>query len=363
MFNVLKGISELAKLNSVRTGYETFRLHYTFTVVILLTFSVVVTSTQIVGSPIICDYNREERMKKLMNTYCWIHSTFLNPGAFNKSVGDEVPHPGIDSSPVAPHFRFYRYYQWVYFMFFLQAILFYIPRWLWKTWEGRKMETLTSAFDNILVSERDKKKKLECLVKYIVKTWKMHNWYAAKYLVCEFLALANVVGQLFILHRFFDGEFLRFGVDVVRYAVSFKYSAASNATGHNRMDPKIMLFPHVTKCIFRKYGKGSNIETHDALCVMTINIINEKFYIFLWFWFVILAVLSAMAFISNALLIFIPWLRSYALFIRARSVDQRKIYALIRRGTFGDFFLLDLLSLNVDRYLFKEIQYVTKWKQ
>ncbi|GBN95524.1 hypothetical protein AVEN_124848-1 [Araneus ventricosus] len=86
MFNVLKGISELAKLNSVRTGYETFRLHYTFTVVILLTFSVVVTSTQIVGSPITCDYNREERMKKLMNTYCWIHSTFLNPGAFNKSL-------------------------------------------------------------------------------------------------------------------------------------------------------------------------------------------------------------------------------------------------------------------------------------
>ncbi|KAF8791669.1 Innexin shaking-B like protein [Argiope bruennichi] len=270
-------------------------------------------------------------------------------------VGSEVPHPGIDSTPVSPNFHFYKYYQWVYFMFFLQAILFYIPRWLWKTWEGRKMETLTGAFDNILVSELEKKKKMECLIIYIVKTWKMHNWYAAKYMICELLSLINVVGQLFILHRFFDGKFLRFGIEVVRYAVSFRYSSASEATGEQRMDPKIMLFPHVTRCIFRKYGKGSNIENHDALCVMTLNILNEKFYIFLWFWLVFLSLLTAMAFISNLLLLFSPLLRSHVIFIRTRSVNRRTIHELLRRGTFGDFFLLDLLSLNMDRFLFKDV--------
>ena len=52
------------------------------------------------------------------------------------------------------------------------------------------------------------------------------------------------------------------------------------------------LFPKMTKCTFRKFGPSGTVEKIDALCVMPLNNANEKIYVFLWFWFVLLAVLS-----------------------------------------------------------------------
>jgi hypothetical protein len=37
------------------------------------------------------------------------------------------------------------------------------------------------------------------------------------------------------------------------------------------------------------------IQRHDALCILPLNILNEKIFIFLWFWFIILSVLSGLA--------------------------------------------------------------------
>ena len=46
--------------------------------------------------------------------------------------------------------------------------------------------------------------------------------------------------------------------------------------------------PKVAKCTFERFGPTGTIEVFDGLCVLPINIINEKIYIFLWFWFVLL---------------------------------------------------------------------------
>jgi hypothetical protein len=38
-----------------------------------------------------------------------------------------------------------------------------------------------------------------------------------------------------------------------------------------------------------------SVQNHDALCVLPLNILNEKIFIFLWFWFIILSLLSGLA--------------------------------------------------------------------
>lgn len=35
-----------------------------------------------------------------------------------------------------------KYYQWVCIVFCFQALLFYIPRYLWKNWEGGRLRLL-----------------------------------------------------------------------------------------------------------------------------------------------------------------------------------------------------------------------------
>ena len=49
----------------------------------------------------------------------------------------------------------------------------------------------------------------------------------------------------------------------------------------------------LTKCTFHKFGTSGELEKHDALCILPLNIFNEKIYIFLWFWMLALTSLTS----------------------------------------------------------------------
>ena len=49
----------------------------------------------------------------------------------------------------------------------------------------------------------------------------------------------------------------------------------------------------MTKCTFHKFGSSGDLEKHDALCILPLNIFNEKIYIFLWFWMLLLVGLTS----------------------------------------------------------------------
>ncbi|GBN31075.1 Innexin shaking-B [Araneus ventricosus] len=355
MWHIVQGITSLVEISDVKIDYETFRLHYTFTVGILLTFFIIVTTKQFVGSPIVCDH-MVSVSPKVISTYCWIHSTYVIPKAFYKEVGIEVPHPGVDGTQDPKEFRYINYYQWVYFMLFFQAVLFYFPKWLWRTWEGDKMKMITKELDNALLPEEELKEKFKSITNYLVKTWKTHDSYAAKYFFCEFLALINVAGQFFFLDLFFDGQFQDFGIKVVEFFSSDQSSAVSgNVTVYVKGDPMIMLFPRVTKCIFRRYGRSSLIEVNDVLCVMALNVINEKIYLFLWFWLIALSFLTFLAVFMDWLLVVSPNTRIYTLQTRFYLVDEKLLKILVQKGSYGDWLMVDLIGQNIDHVLFSEI--------
>lgn len=64
-----------------------------------------------------------------------------------------IPHPGI--GPVMPDYeiRHHAYYQWVPFVLFAQAISFYLPHLLWRSWEGGKINSLVIGLQMILLSK------------------------------------------------------------------------------------------------------------------------------------------------------------------------------------------------------------------
>ena len=59
----------------------------------------------------------------------------------------------------------------------------------------------------------------------------------------------------------------------------------------------------MTKCTFHKFGPSGTVEKFDGLCVLPLNIINEKIYVFLWFWFIILTVITGMQVIYRFVLV------------------------------------------------------------
>merc|ERR1711884_702205 len=71
-----------------------------------------------------------------------------------------------------------------------------------------------------------------------------------------------------------------------------------------RVDPMARVFPKVTKCTFHKFGPSGTVERFDGLCVLPLNIINEKIYIFLWFWFIIVASITGIFLIYRIAVLF-----------------------------------------------------------
>ena len=54
----------------------------------------------------------------------------------------------------------------------------------------------------------------------------------------------------------------------------------------------IVISLQVTKCTFHNFGASGTIQQFDGLCILPINMINDKIYIGIWFWLFILLLLS-----------------------------------------------------------------------
>ena len=120
MLDIFRGLKNLIKVSHVHIDSTIFRLHYTFTVMCLLAFSLIVTTRQYVGNPIDCVHTKDIP-EDVLNTYCWIHSTYTIPSAFWKRIGIDVAHPGIDKTVDPEERRYVKYYQWVCFCLFFQV--------------------------------------------------------------------------------------------------------------------------------------------------------------------------------------------------------------------------------------------------
>lgn len=79
---------------------------------VLMAFSLIVTTRQYVGNPIDCVHTKDIP-EDVLNTYCWIHSTYALKSLFRKKLGSEVPYPGVGNSEGKNNDKkIYRYYQW-----------------------------------------------------------------------------------------------------------------------------------------------------------------------------------------------------------------------------------------------------------
>ena len=150
------------------------------------------------------------------------------------------------------------------------------------------------------------------------------------------------------MDRFFEGAFFTFGLEVIAFA---------ERDQEDRLDPMVYIFPRMTKCTFHKFGASGEVEKHDALCILPLNIVNEKIYIFLWFWFLILGVLSALVVVYRLVIIISPRMRAYLLYIRFRLIKREVINTIVKKSKMGDWFLFYMLGQNVDSMIFQEVMH------
>lgn len=114
---------------------------------------------------------------------------------------------------------------------------------------------------------------------------KINKMFAKRLMFSEMLNVVNLAFQIYLTNRFLTGQFYSLGLNFIQ----------DDFTGS--MDVLDVVFPKVTKCDFFKYGQSGSLQRHDALCVMALNIINEKIFVVLWFWYILMVFVSIAGFI------------------------------------------------------------------
>lgn len=338
-----------------------FRLHYRFTFIFLMGCMVIVSSRQFIKEHINCI--SDGSVAAVINTFCFFSATFTVARYHNESYlkGTHIASPGVGPALPGEEIRQHAYYQWVPFVLFGQALLFYIPHYLWKSLEkGRisgivnhvRCSPLTGEADMEVVGQKihtdDTKRQREKWLKNVYITWcrfKVNRDWAKNLILCECLNALNIILQIYLVDSFLKGNFLDLGV---RWLEDDEEVLES-------------VFPKVTKCTFHKFGQSGSIQVHDAICVMSLNIINEKIYTILWFWFLTLFFVTVLG---------IVWRMLTFLLHRRSGAFNRLIWGEISPGpalkpdeidmiasklSFSDWLFLYYLGRNMDPRMFRRM--------
>ncbi|KAH7637009.1 innexin inx2 [Dermatophagoides farinae] len=345
----------LTKIREVTIDDLTFRLHYRFTFSFLIIGSLLLAGEQFFGKPIQCINVKDGTVPDaVINSYCWIEGTFTLPKGLMKIIGYEVSAPGVEqykefveeAKHVKDEVIEHSYYQWVGVVLFLQALTFYVAHLLWKLWEKNKMKDIINDLNKAILENEKKTTGKSNLVTYLYKSFGRNSSYAFRYFLCEVWNLVNVIIQMMFINWFLGGQFASYGLDVLMF-LDGDYS--------ERVDPMAKTFPKMTKCTFRRFGPSGDIVKTDHLCMLPLNILNEKMYVVFWFWLYLVTIFSSISIIRRLILMVFPGVRYFLLSKFQRLAEPKDLQTILDQSTYADWFVIHLLSKNLDPMHFRDV--------
>ena len=283
------------------------RLSRQYSVLILVCFAFLVSTKQFVGKPIACWCPAQftESHRDYTNTVCWVSNTYYLP--IETTIPEKKGVFGIQNETAMVS-----YYQWVPLILMFQAVLCFTPCMLWRFVNKRSginlahlmdaahvcsqasyleireeaVRYIVNHMDRYLLAQRDYR--TGCCIRmkhFIAKICCLvggrlyGNYMTSAYLFIKVLYVTNSVGQLFLLDAFLGQNFHFYGAYVVKNLITGEDWSSSDR------------FPRITLCDF-EIRHQARVHSYVVQCVLTINLFNEKIFIFVWFWFVFMALVT-----------------------------------------------------------------------
>ncbi|BFG02633.1 innexin inx6 [Drosophila madeirensis] len=369
MYAAVKPLSKYLRQKTVRIYDPIFILHSKYTIVILLACTILLSAKQYFGEPILCISTNKHT--EYIQSYCWTMGTYILPSESNTSTG--LPGAAFNRSGlqglmardqqfarliaiaegVGPEKRgvtkrlYLRYYQWVFMILLFQSLLFHMPSYLWKVWEGHRMAQLSCEVGGAIIREDTYRTRLHMLTKYFRSKFSgIHCCYAIKYTFCEMLNLLISILNFWLMDVVFNGFWQKY-IHALAAIPVYDWQLWNMMTSR--------VFPKVAKCEMFVYGPSGTPNVLDILCVLPLNILNEKIFAVLYVWFLFIAMLSALNMLYRLLLVCCARLRLQLLCTHLRGMPKPHVREVLTTAGYGDWFVLMGVSVNVNPTLFREL--------
>merc|ERR1719244_2172075 len=123
-------------------------------------------------------------------------------------------------------------------------------------------------------------------------------------------------------------------------------------------NPMCAVFPTEVSCSIPNVGAAGDAQSHNGLCVLTQNIINEKIYLVLWFWYAFLIPYSVLSLFYRVFTLFFDSIRFGLIYKVIRHKYDKDIHRcltyVLSKSQLGDWFVLYQLSKNCNPYFYRE---------
>jgi len=345
-------LKDFFEINATSIDNWTFKLFYKWSTAIFVFSSVCVTHAQYFGKPILCDAGHSSSGvdEDVLNGYCWMFATYRLPPNFSGQCSSALEEEDRDV--------YTSYYQWVPPFLIASACLFYLPRSIWLSLEDGLMNYFSTGTRERYIENREEKR--DQMISYFRKRLsnKYTNYFIG-FIFCEFLNWAIVVSHFFLTDLFLNRRYLDFGFKIIEYySLSFHKQRESW-----NIDPLCHVFPRVASCNYYRFGSGGFQEKINAICILGLNVINDKVFALTWFWCFVLAIFSGLRLIWRVTICCSSAFRLQVFKIRISrylrtSEKKEQIEDFIRSRPLGDFFVLYQLGKNLNRYFF--VEFVTR---
>ncbi|CAF0857280.1 unnamed protein product [Rotaria sordida] len=229
------------------------------------------------------------------NSICWLKGSYYLPS-------EEITIP--DRS--IPRTYFVSYYQWTAFILLGMAMFFLLPQYIWHAFI-RQSGVNTQRLIKTIKDQPDADKGVESAqsslklfldAQYMLKGeiccgYHCSNFYLGytiMYFTVKALYVINTMTQFFLLNTFLSFNFTSFGPQGINKIFT---------EGDWFESPR---FPRVTMCDFMVRRLGSNQHWYAVQCTLPINMFNEKIFLGIWIWLIVLTILNILS--------IIPWIIS-----------------------------------------------------
>ena len=337
------GLFSYNKLRSAQDEDWVDRLNHVYTTILLIAFAFLVTGGLYVGMPIEClkPHGTDIEMG-YVNSFCWIRNTYYVP----------MEEGGFPTSEEYKDHQEISFYQWVPQILIFMALMFKLPSVVWRMFNGGtgiNMDKMVSMTVDSQIGDAEKREEtVSMIAKYLDRWLRAHHHYednaivrfrhkmntaccflfskregtylVGLYFVVKALYATNTIAQFFILNSLLGSWFSTVGFDSI-----------NGQFGHWNTSH---IFPRVTFCDGHIRQMNQKINHFTTQCLLPINLFNEKIFIFLWYWLVLVSACT----LGN--LVFWLW----------RSLFNRNKVAYVKKY----LKMMDEIRENDDKKLVKE---------